>query len=246
VCSSDLTGHRLGGAGRLATMMSVVGLLFLTLSIIARWVTTGHGPFANMYEFSIALAWGIAAASLGFQWRYRTPVASALAIPVTVIFLVYAYMLPSRPVPLVPALQQSLLLTFHVAVAMIAYGVFAIGFGAGALYLVQRRANLSWLPSLAALDDMGYKSVIIGFPFMTLVLVLGALWADIAWGRYWSWDPKETATLVTWLIYGGYLHARTLRGWTGTRTAVLLIIGFLAVIFTYMGNYFFSGLHAYA
>jgi ABC-type transport system involved in cytochrome c biogenesis permease subunit len=85
----------------------------------------------------------------------------------------------------------------------------------------------------------------VGFPAMFLTIVLGAVWADIAWGRYWSWDPKETASLVTWLIYGGYLHARVLRGWRGNRSAALLILGFGATLFTYFGNLFLGGLHSY-
>ncbi|MBM2826765.1 MAG: cytochrome biosis protein CcsB, partial [Dehalococcoidia bacterium] len=95
------------------------------------------------------------------------------------------------------------------------------------------------------LDDMAYKAVILGFPMMALVLILGALWADIAWGRYWGWDPKETASLLTFLIYGGYLHARVVRGWRGQPSAALLVLGFAATMFTYFGNYFFSGLHSY-
>jgi cytochrome c-type biogenesis protein CcsB len=96
------------------------------------------------------------------------------------------------------------------------------------------------------LDEIAYRAVMVGFPMMALVLILGALWAQIAWGSYWSWDPKETASLVTWLIYGGYLHARVVRGWRGQRSALLLILGFGATLFTYFGNYFFGGLHSYA
>jgi ABC-type transport system involved in cytochrome c biogenesis permease subunit len=92
---------------------------------------------------------------------------------------------------------------------------------------------------------MSYHSVVIGFPFLTLTILLGALWADIAWGRYRGWDPKETASLVTWLLYAAYLHARIMRHWKGTKAAALLLIGFLAVLFTFFGNYIFSGLHAY-
>lgn len=239
------TGYRAWDAGRLATMTAVNGLIFLTLSIVARTVVTGRGPFSNMYEYNTVVAWGVVVATLYFQWRYRTPLVSALAVPIAAAFLIWAYTLPSRALPLVPALQQSLLLTVHVAVAMIASGFFAVGFGAEVLYLVQRRGNVPWLPAPETLDDMGYRATIIGFPFWTLMIILGALWADIAWGRYWGWDPKETASLVTWFIYGGYLHARTLRGWRGTRSATLLIIGFVAVVFTYFGNYFFGGLHAY-
>jgi ABC-type transport system involved in cytochrome c biogenesis permease subunit len=238
--------YRFWDPSRFATMMAVNGLVFLTLSIIGRATATGHGPFSNMYEFNLVTAWGITAVALYAQWRYRTPVVSAIAVPIALAFLIYAYTLPSRPSPLVPALQQSLLLTVHVAVAMIAYGAFAVGFGSAILHMVQRNGGVSWLPSAAVLDDIGYRTVIIGFPFMTLVLVLGALWANVAWGRYWGWDPKETASLVTWFIYGGYLHARTLRGWRGTRSSVLLILGFAAVLFTYFGNYFLGGLHSYA
>ncbi|MEK7777192.1 MAG: cytochrome c biogenesis protein CcsA, partial [Chloroflexota bacterium] len=170
---------------------------------------------------------------------------SAVVMPIAVALLIWAYTLSSRALPLVPALQQSLLLTIHVSVAMIASGFFAVGFGAGVLNLIQRRSNLAWLPPVAVLDDLGYRGVIVGFPFWTLMIILGALWADIAWGRYWGWDPKETASLVTWFIYAGYAHARTVRGWKGAKGDILLIIGFGAVVFTYLGNFFFTGLHAY-
>lgn len=231
--------------GRLGTMVSVTGLLFLTLCIVSRGVVTGHGPFTNMYEYSLALAWGIVAAGLYFQWRYGSALIGATATPIAAAFLVYAYTLPSRPVPLVPALQQSMLLSFHVAVAIIASGFFALALCSALLYLIQHQNNVGWLPATTTLDDMGYRAMIIGFPFWTLMIVLGAFWADVAWGRYWGWDPKETASLVTWLMYAGYLHARTLRRWKGTRSAILLILGFAAVLFTYFGNYFFAGLHAY-
>ena len=231
--------------GRFATMMAILGLVFLTLSMTFRWVATGHGPFSNMYEYSQAWSWGIMVALLYFQRRYSFKVLGALVAPVAVAFLIYAYTLPSRALPLVPALQQSLLLTVHVAVAMMAYGTFAIAFGAAILYLVQRGGRVGWLPSSGMLDELGYRAIIIGFPLMTLTIVLGALWADIAWGRYWGWDPKETASLVAWLIYGGYLHARLVAGWRGTRSSILLLLGFAAVLFTYFGNYFLGGLHAY-
>lgn len=149
------------------------------------------------------------------------------------------------PNSLIPALQQSALLSAHVASAVVAYGTLTIGFVAAILYLVQNKYNSSWLPEPEVLDNITYKSVIIGFPFLTLLIVLGALWADIAWGRYWGWDPKETASLVTWLIYAAYMHTRLLKGWKGVRASVLLIVGFLAIVFTFFGNYIFSGLHSY-
>ncbi len=102
------------------------------------------------------------------------------------------------------------------------------------------------LPSEAALDRSTHRAVRFAFPFLTLVNVTGAVWAFNAWGRYWGWDPKETATLSTWFIYAGYLHTRSTRGWRGRPSAVLLVIGFLAVLFTFFGSLFFGGLHGFA
>ena len=233
------------GAGRYGTILTVNAFAFLTASLVFRAIAAGHGPFSNMYEFSLAFAWGALALYLYFELRYRLRTLALLVLPIAMGLLVYATTLPSDITPLVPALQNNLLLTVHVAVAIIAYGAFALAFGTAILFLVQRRDAIRWLPRSTVLDEMGYKAVMVGFPMMALVIILGALWADIAWGQYWSWDPKETASLVTWLIYGGYLHARVLRGWRGQRSAMLLILGFAATLFTYYGNLFFGGLHSY-
>jgi cytochrome c-type biogenesis protein CcsB len=198
-----------------------------------------------MYEFSIAFAWGILVAGFLFWRRYRTLTVDGLSVMVAVGLLIFASQLPSRHVPLVPALQQSLLLTFHVAAAVAAYGSFTVGFVSALLFIWQKSRRTPRLPRLETLEDISYRSVVIGFPLMTLVIILGALWADVAWGRYWGWDPKETASLVTWLIYAGYLHTRLIRGWRGTRAAILLVAGFCAVLLTFFGNYIFSGLHSY-
>ena len=232
-------------AGRYGTILTVNAFAFLTASLVFRWIAAGHGPFSNMYEFSLAFAWGALALYLYFELRYRLRTLALLVLPIAMGLLIYATTLPSEITPLVPALQNALLLTVHVAVAIIAYGAFALAFGAAILFLAQRRDRIRWLPRSTVLDEMGYKAVMVGFPMMALVIILGALWADIAWGQYWSWDPKETASLVTWLIYGGYLHARVLRGWRGQRSALLLILGFAATLFTYYGNLFFGGLHSY-
>lgn len=222
-----------------------VGLLFITVAITDRAIKTGHGPFSSMYEFAVAFSWGIVFMGLLFHWRYHFPAVRLLTIAVALGLIIFAGSLPSHPIPLVPALQQSYLLSAHVAAAVISYGSLTIGFGAAILYLLQARNPRDWLPAKEALDEISYRSTIIGFPFLTLVILLGALWADIAWGRYWGWDPKETASLVTWLLYAAYLHARLMRGWRGSRAAILLIIGFLAVLFTFFGNYIFTGLHSY-
>ncbi len=233
-------------AGRFATILTVNTFIFLSTALVSRTIATGHGPFANMYEFSIAFGWGAVAMFLYFEFRYQMRTLALLVLPVALGLLAYATTLPHEAQPLVPALQNDLLLTVHVAVAIISYGAFAVGFAAAALYLVQRNDSIPWLPARSRLDEMGYRSVLVGFPLLALTIILGALWAEIAWGTYWSWDPKETASLVTWLIYGGYLHARVMRGWRGNRSAVLLMIGFGAILLTFFGNLFFGGLHSYA
>ncbi|MBI4202921.1 MAG: cytochrome c biogenesis protein CcsA [Chloroflexi bacterium] len=233
------------GVQRYATILTVIGLVFLTLCLVFRTVATGHGPFSNMYEFSLAFAWGILAVYLYFLWRHNAITLGVLAIPMVLAMLWYAGTLPSEIQPLVPALQNNLLLSLHVSVAIIAYGASAIAFATAMLFMVQVRAHYRWLPPGLLLEDLGYRSVIIGFPLLALTIILGAVWADQAWGRFWGWDPKETASLVTWLIYGGYLHARAIRGWRGTKSALLLVMGFAAVLVTYFGNYFLGGLHSY-
>jgi cytochrome c-type biogenesis protein CcsB len=238
-------GATLDNLGRYGTILTVNAFAFLTASLAFRSFATGHGPFSNMYEFSLAFAWGALALYLYFEVQYGLRTLSLLVVPVALGMMTYATTVPSDIQPLVPALQHNLLLTVHVAVAIIAYGAFAVAFGAAVLFLFQRRETIQWLPHSSVLDEIGHKAVMVGFPAMALTIILGAVWADIAWGRYWSWDPKETASLVTWLIYGGYLHARVIRGWRGTRSAGLLILGFGATLFTYYGNLFFGGLHSY-
>lgn len=228
-----------------ATALIVTTLVFVTLTIVSRAIEAGHAPFSSMYEFAISFAWGVIIMGIIFRRRYRTGAVENIGLIVALLLLIFARVQFSRPASLVPALQQSTLLSVHVASAVIAYGVLTIGFGAAVLFLIQSRRNSPWLPDAEVLDTISYHSVIIGFPFLSLLIILGALWADIAWGRYWSWDPKETASLVTWLIYAGYMHARVMRGWRGNRAAILLIAGFAAILLTFFGNYIFTGLHAY-
>jgi cytochrome c-type biogenesis protein CcsB len=221
--------------------------LLLGGSLLIRGIIVERGPWGNMYEFSIAFAVGILGGYLLLERRY--PIRSIAFLPLGVaLFLVgYAATLPSTIEPLVPALDNAPLLTIHVAMAMISYGVLAISFAAAVGYLAQgRRDRFSWLPGHKVLDEVAYRSVIIGFPIFATMIVLGSYWASIAWGRYWGWDPKETAALVTWLIYAVYLHARNQRGWAGRPSALILVIGFGAVLFTYFGNLFFAGLHSYS
>jgi cytochrome c-type biogenesis protein CcsB len=229
----------------IATASVILTLVFVTLTIISRGIESGHAPFSSMYEFAVAFAWGVIVFGIFSRWRYKTAAMQNIGLIVALLLLVFARVEFAKPANLVPALQQSALLSAHVASAVVAYGTLTIGFGAAILFLIQNRRHSTWLPDADVLDTIAYHSVIIGFPFLTLLIILGALWANIAWGRYWSWDPKETASLVTWLIYAGYLHARVVRGWKGNKAAILLIAGFGAIALTFFGNFIFNGLHTY-
>lgn len=239
------SAHPGRATGITSTVLVIITLGFVTLAIISRAVISGHAPFSSMYEFSLSFAWGIIVMGILSTWRYRTAALQNIGLIIALLLLIFARVQYSRPASLVPALQQSTLLSAHVAAAVVAYGTLTIGFAAAVLFLIQNRRNSPWLPETPVLDTISYHSVIIGFPFLTLLIILGALWADIAWGSYWNWDPKETASLVTWLIYAGYIHARVIRGWRGNKAALLLIAGFAAILLTFFGNYFFNGLHAY-
>ncbi len=252
LAGADSGGTTVEVGGGESSNLAVFGTLttglsfgFLTGALVFRTIVTHHGPFANMYEFSIAFAWGTLLAYLFFLRRYRQWMLGVVVLPVALAMLLYATTIPDTAEPLVPALQNNLLLTVHVAVAIIAYGAFAVAFAAAILYIIQPKGGSRHLPKPELLDEISYRGTLIGFPFLTLVIVLGALWAEVAWGKYWSWDPKETASLVTWLICGAYLHARVVRGWRGKRAALLLMAVFGATLFTFFGNLFFGGLHAY-
>jgi cytochrome c-type biogenesis protein CcsB len=222
-------------------------LLLLGAGLATRALIVGRGPWGNMYEFSIAFAAGILGGYLFLERRYPIRALAFLPLGVALFLAGYAATLPSSIEPLVPALDNAPLLTIHVAMAMIAYGVLAISFAAAVGYLLQGDDDrLTWLPSRRVLDEVAYRAVIIGFPVFAVMLILGSYWASIAWGRYWGWDPKETSALVTWLIYAAYLHARSRRGWAGRPAALILVLGFGAVLFTYFGNLFFAGLHSYS
>jgi cytochrome c-type biogenesis protein CcsB len=227
--------------------ITFVAWVALGASMLSRAIVVGRGPWGNMFEFSVAFAFSMIGGYLFLQRRY--PIRSIGFIPtgVALAMLLYASSLPSEIKPLVPALQNAPLLTIHVGMAVTAYGIFATSFAAGVAYLVQGQEDrFAWLPSHKVLDEVAYKSVIIGFPIFATMIILGSWWASIAWSRYWGWDPKETAALVTWLIYAVYLHARNQRSWAGRPAALLLVVGFGMVLVTYSGSLWFSGLHAYS
>ena len=194
--------------GRYGSILAVNAFVFLTASLVLRGIAAGHAPFSNMYEFSLAFAWCALALGIFFERRYQFKTLALLVLPIALGLQVYATTLSDTIEPLVPALRNNLLLTVHVAMAILAYGAFTVAFAAGVLYMLQRKNGVKWLPKNSVLDEVGYKAVMVGFPMLALAILLGAVWAEIAWGTYWSWDPKETASLATWLIYAGPLRER--------------------------------------
>jgi cytochrome c-type biogenesis protein CcsB len=232
---------------RAALGLSLVGWIALGASMLLRGYVVGRGPWGNMFEFSVAFSFSMIGGYLFLQRRYPIRTIGFLPLGVALAILLYASSLPSDIKPLVPALQNAPLLTIHVGMAVLSYGIFATSFAAGVGYLIQgQRDRFSWLPSHRVLDEVAYRAVIIGFPIFATMIILGSWWASIAWSRYWGWDPKETAALVTWLIYAVYLHARNQRSWAGRPAALLLVVGFGMVLVTYSGSLWFSGLHAYS
>jgi cytochrome c-type biogenesis protein CcsB len=234
----------LSGAARWLTLGAFAALVG---SMVIRGVIVGRGPWGNLFEFSIAFATSILFGYLVLSRRYPIRAIGFIPVGVSLALALYASSLPHEINQLVPALQNPPLLTIHVGLAMLSYGVFATSFAAGVAYLVQGREDrYSWLPSHRVLDSVAYRAVIIGFPIFATMIILGSWWASIAWSRYWGWDPKETSALVTWLIYAIYLHARNQRAWAGRPAALLLVVGFLMVLVTYSGSLWFTGLHAYS
>ena len=247
-CYLFYTWKHKAAVGGIASMFVWMGAALLAGAWIARWGATGHAPYSNMYEYSMSFALGTVVSYAIFERRYQARSVGVLVVPVAIGLLAYATTIPSTIEPLVPALQNQELLTIHVAMAIVSYGVFATSFGAAVMQLIQGKKNrFDFLPTAATLEELSFRSVVVGFPFFAMLLVLGAYWGNIAWGRYWAWDPKETSALVTLLIYAAYLHTRNLSSWKGTRSAVLLIVGFAAVLFTYFAvNLWIVGLHSYA
>jgi cytochrome c-type biogenesis protein CcsB len=248
-----LAGGKLRAVGLAATATFGAGFLINTAAIGVRWLETygagfGYVPLSNMYESMVFFAWSISLIYLIFEWRLANRSLGAFVAPLAALSIALVSLNPSishEIEPLVPALQSNWL-TAHVVTCFLGYAAFAVGFAVSVVYLFKGDTPEGLLPSGKALDNIAYRAVAVGFPFLTAGILTGAAWANYAWGTYWSWDPKETWSLITWLVYAAYLHARFSAGWRGRRLACLSSAGFAATIFTYWGvNYILSGLHSY-
>ncbi|MBS1127086.1 MAG: ResC/HemX-like cytochrome c [Nitrospirae bacterium] len=236
-------------------MISLVAIGFAlhTGNIVARYVLSGHIPIANLHEASSFFSWCIVLLFFYLEYRYKLGLLGSFIMPVVFILMLSSSMLPRKIEPLSPVLQ-SYWLGIHTVLAFIGDAAFAMAFGIGLMYLIQEHYVKSKhigglfrkLPSLQTLDEINYRLITIGFPFLTLAIITGALWAESAWGSYWRWDPKEVWSLITWFIYASVLHVRLTVGWRGKRAAILSIIGFCAVLFTFFGvNLLLKGLHRF-
>ena len=245
----------LAGAG---TWVCVLAAVVSTAALGVRWYESyqmgiGRIPVTNLYESLVFFAWSVNLFYLIVERKYRNRTFGAFVMPIAFITMVFAVYNDSSIQPLVPALQ-SYWLHAHVITCFIGYAAFAVSAGVALMYLLKARQEaakisegvVGVLPPCKMLDDLVYRAIIWGFPFLTVGIITGAAWANYAWGTYWSWDPKETWSLIVWLVYALFLHARITRGWHGRRAAIISIVGFLATVMCYLGvNLVLSGLHSY-
>lgn len=241
-------------ASRLMLAAAGTGFLIHTLSIAYRYFAAGHLPVTSMHEASSFFAWCIVLIFFILNYKYKIGIMGSFIMPIVFILMLSSSVLPREIRPLSPVLQ-SYWLGIHTFLAFLGNAAFAVACGVGIMYLLQEHYLKSKrlhglfqrLPSLQVLDEINYKLITLGFPLLTLAIITGALWAQNAWGSYWRWDPKEVWSLITWFIYALVLHARFTAGWRGKRAAVLSIIGFLTILFTFFGvNLLLKSLHTFS
>lgn len=250
--------------GKWATGLATAGAIGVSAALLARWFETyhvlqeGHAPISNLYEVMALFSAITVVTYLAMESVYRSRSAGAFVMPIVLGAVLFEIWLAANgqanPSNLMPALK-SYWMHAHVLANFIGYGAFAVAAGAGVMYLLRARAEKSGrpdafalraLPGLRQIDDLIFKSIAVGFPVFTLATILGAAWAYDAWGGYWSWDPKETWSLIVWLVYATYFHLRYVKGWEGARMAWWAILGFGVTLFCFLGvNLFLSGLHSY-
>jgi cytochrome c-type biogenesis protein CcsB len=248
--------------GRIGVALTALAFGLLLAAVVARGVSAGRPPWGNMYEFSLAGALSalgvfLVLLLLGRQVRYLGVFVVLAALVTLGVAVVVLY---TESAQLVPALK-SYWLWIHVTAAIISSGIFTVATAATVMYLVADAADrrtaagrpggwvgvvASHLPDAATLDRVAYRTIAFGFPLWFFTIVAGAIWAEAAWGRYWGWDPKETWSFVTLVLYAAYLHARATAGWKGRSAALIALAAYSCFLFNYFGvNIWFFGLHSY-
>ncbi|MEU6041151.1 c-type cytochrome biogenesis protein CcsB [Actinomadura sp. NPDC047616] len=252
----ETTENRRVEWARLAIVLNVLGWGAHLGVLVTRAAAASRWPWANMYEFLTAIAFAAVTAFLVVMWRFGARFLGAFVMLAAVVALGVANIWLYNSVgPVVPALN-SYWIAIHVSAAIVATGAFTVAGASTILYMLKTRQEARgkagegvWahIPATAALDRLAFRVTTFAFPIWTAAIIMGAIWADEAWGRYWGWDPKEIWSFITWIGYAAYLHARATAGWKGRRAAILSLVAFAALLFNFFGvNYMFQGLHSYA
>ena len=234
-------------------ILAVIGFLFHTANIVTRYIQGGHMPVTNIHEAASFFTWCILILFFLLEYRYKIGLLGSFIMPLVFVLMLSSSVFP-REIKEINPLLKSYWLIIHTILAFLGDASFAMAFGIGIMYLMQERYLKSQplsglflrLPNLQVLDELNYRLISLGFPLLTLAIITGAIWASTALGKYWRWDPKEVWSLVTWLIYALVLHLRLTLGWRGRKAAILSIIGFILVIFTFFGvNLILKGYHVF-
>lgn len=237
---------------RIGGYILIGGFSFHTLTILSRWIEAGRTPATNLHEALTLFSWMVVGIYL-LVHRSGLAVLGSFVAPLALLLLTTASLLPKEIVPLAPVLE-SLWLPIHVTLALMGNAFFAMAFLSGIMYLIQEhylktrkvRGLYFLLPSLEVLDEVGYRCLTYGFPLLTLGIITGAIWAEYAWGGYWSWEPRQTWSLITWFLYAALLHGRLTVGWRGRKAAIYSIIGFLVLLSSFLAiNLFSWGMHGF-
>jgi len=245
---------RLFNEGKIAFYFLLIGAVFHTALIILRTIEAKHAPFQTLYESLSWFSYSAVIAYIFVEWRRKVRLAGVIVTAIVVAASIYAITSLSPEVkPLPPALQSKWFI-WHVVVAFASYAIFVVSFSVEIIFLLLGRRGARYgldRKKKNLFHRMSYNLILFGFPLLTFGIISGAAWAQEAWGGYWGWDPKETWSLITWIVYTLYLHAKVTPGWSGRRTSALNILGFICMIFTFLGVNWLShllhipSLHAY-
>jgi cytochrome c-type biogenesis protein CcsB len=205
-----------------------------TIYLLIRWYSAGYLPVTNLFSTQLFFSWALALCYLYFELRYRLHATGLFVVFLTLLLLGSALPRDTVIPPLIPVLDTPLF-TFHIIFSFTGYAFFAMAFSVAVLYLVQKRLGTALLPDLALLRKVNEEAVFLGFCLFTLCMVMGSIWAQIAWGYYFSWNIKSVWSSIVWLFYAGMCHAKFVRRWQGSGYAWLTIAGFAVVLFTYLG-----------
>ncbi|MBI5195229.1 MAG: c-type cytochrome biogenesis protein CcsB [Nitrospirae bacterium] len=232
-------------------IFTAIGFLFHTTNIAVRYIKGGYFPVTNIHEAASFFSWCIVLLFLLLEYRYKIGLLGSFIMPIVFVLMLSSSVFP-REIKEAPPMLQSYWLCIHTVLAFLGDAAFAMAFGVGIMYLIQERHLKSKhlnglfqkLPNIQVLDELNYRLITIGFPLLTLAIITGVIWASTAIGQFWRWDPKEVWSLITWIIYAIVLHLRLTVGWRGRKAAILSIVGFIAVIFTFFGvNLILKGYH---